>query len=159
MPPACAADASLAACPVRHWAQAAPGRIAIHGHISLTYRQLDTRLNGLCQQLAQAGLEPGDRLTAVVRGALEDVLLAWACVRSGLVFCPLNPAFPLPRQAELARQLEVVACWSAGEMPPGPWRRLQLEFEAEGEPTPEPLWLDPNRPSNMILTSGSSGSP
>jgi len=95
MPPACAADASLAACPVRHWAQAAPGRIAIHGHISLTYRQLDTRLNGLCRQLAQAGLKPGDRLTAVVRGALEDVLLAWACVRSGLVFCPLNPAFRL----------------------------------------------------------------
>ncbi|MGE6147471.1 AMP-binding protein [Aeromonas media] len=159
MPPARAADASLAACPVRHWAQAAPGRIAIHGHISLTYRQLDTRLNGLCQQLAQAGLKPGDRLTAVVRGALEDVLLAWASVRSGLVFCPLNPAFPLVRQAELALQLEVVACWSAGEMPPGPWRRLQLEFEAEGEPTPEPLWLDPNRPSNMILTSGSSGPP
>lgn len=159
MPPVRAADASLAACPVRHWAQAAPGRIAIHGDISLTYRQLDTRLNGLCRQLAQAGLKPGDRLTAVVRGALEDVLLAWACVRSGLVFCPLNPAFPLVRQAELARQLEVVAYWSAGEMPPGPWRRLQLEFEAEGEPTPEPLWLDPNRPSNMILTSGSSGSP
>jgi len=85
MPPVRAADASLAACPVRHWAQAAPGRIAIHGDISLTYRQLDTRLNGLCQQLTQAGLKPGDRLTAVVRGALEDALLAWACVRSGLV--------------------------------------------------------------------------
>ncbi|MCY9835092.1 AMP-binding protein [Aeromonas media] len=159
MPPTRAADASLAACPVRHWAQAAPGRIAIHGHISLTYRQLDTRLNGLCQQLAQAGLKPGDRLTAVVRGALEDVLLAWACVRSGLVFCPLNPAFPLVRQAELATQLDACAFWSAGEAPVGDWLPLRLDFTGE-LPASEEAWpLEPAQLNNMILTSGSSGTP
>ena len=146
-------------CPVRHWAQVAPGRIAIHGNPSLNYRQLDARLNGLCRQLAQAGLTPGDRLAAVVRGALEDVLLAWACVRSGLVFCPLNPAFPLAKQAELARQLEVAAWWSAGEIPVGRWLPLQFDFTGE-LPASEEAWpLEPARPSNMILTSGSSGPP
>ncbi|MGY3869235.1 AMP-binding protein [Aeromonas crassostreae] len=146
-------------CPVRHWAQTAPERTAIQGNGSLNYRQLDARLNGLCRQLAQAGLTPGDRLTAVVRGALEDVLLAWACVRSCLVFCPLNPAFPLPRQAELAAQLDVCAFWSAGEIPAGDWQALILDFTGELPASEETWTLEPAQPSNMILTSGSSGTP
>ncbi|MFG0834079.1 AMP-binding protein [Aeromonas bivalvium] len=145
-------------CPVRHWAQTAPERIALLGEQPLDYGRLDTRLNALCKQLDLAGLQAGDRLAAVVRGALEDVLLAWACVRSGLVFCPLNPAFPLPRQAELARQLAVAAFWSAGAIPAGDWQALSLDFTgelaAEGE-----YPLAPDQPSNMILTSGSSGAP
>ncbi|WP_404837646.1 AMP-binding protein [Aeromonas media] len=153
-----AADASLTACPVRHWAQTAPERTAIHGDTSLSYQQLDARLNALCDQLELAGLKAGDRLAAVVRGALEDVLLAWACVRSGLVFCPLNPAFPLPRQAELAAQLDACAFWSAGETPVGSGLPLRLDFTRE-LPAEGDYPLVPDQQSNMILTSGSSGSP
>ena len=65
-------------CPVRRWATQAPHRIAIHSGEPLSYQRLDLRLNNLCNQLARAGLERGDHLAAVVRGALEDVLLAWA---------------------------------------------------------------------------------
>ncbi|MNZ23098.1 2-succinylbenzoate--CoA ligase [compost metagenome] len=159
MPPVRAAGTSREACPVRHWAQTAPERIAIHGNGSLSYRQLDARLNGLCKQLEQAGLKAGDRLVAVVRGALEDVLLAWACVRSGLVFCPLNPAFPLVRQAELAAQLDACAFWSAGEIPVGSGLPLRLDFTRE-LPASEEAWpLEPAQLNNMILTSGSSGTP
>jgi O-succinylbenzoic acid--CoA ligase len=158
MQPVRAADASLAICPVRHWAQATPERTAIHGDTSLSYRQLDARLNGLCDQLELAGLKAGDRLAAVVRGALEDVLLAWACVRSGLVFCPLNPAFPLSRQAELAAQLDACAFWSAGETPVGSGLPLRLDFTGELAAEGDYL-LVPDQQSNMILTSGSSGSP
>ena len=159
MPPAAGPDAPAEACPVRHWASQAPARIAIHGDHPLNYRQLDERLNGLCQQLERAGLTAGDRLAAVVRGALADALLAWACVRSGIVFCPLNPAFPPTRQAELAHQLTVAAFWSADEMPAGPWRPLRLDFGAELSADAGPLPLDPARLCNMILTSGSSGTP
>lgn len=159
MQPVRAADASLAACPVRHWARTAPERTAIHGDTSLSYRQLDARLNGLCKQLELAGLKAGDRLAAVVRGALEDVLLAWACVRSGLVFCPLNPAFPLPRQAELAAQLDACAFWSAGETPVGSGLPLRLDFTDELAASEEAWPLEPAQLNNMILTSGSSGTP
>ncbi|MGY3942035.1 o-succinylbenzoate--CoA ligase [Aeromonas tecta] len=146
-------------CPVRHWANLAPERIAIHGDNALSYRQLDARLNALCRQLESAGLNTGDRLAAVVRGAQADVLIAWACVRSGIVFCPLNPAFPLEKQAELAAQLEVAAFWSAGEIPDGPWQPLRLDTEAELAAGHDLLALDPERLCNMILTSGSSGTP
>ena len=146
-------------CPVRHRAITTPDRIAIHTASPLTYRQLDTRLNSLCQQLAQAGLRRGDHLAAVVRGAQEDVLLAWASVRSGLVFCPLNPAFPLEKQRELAVQLDADAFWSAGEIPAGNWPPLQLDFQRELLASDEEWPLASTQLNNMILTSGSSGTP
>ncbi|MGL5321716.1 MAG: AMP-binding protein, partial [Aeromonas veronii] len=146
-------------CPVRHRAITAPNRIAIHADSPLSYRQLDARLNSLCLQLEQAGVRRGDHLTAVVRGALEDVLLAWACVRSGVVFCPLNPAFPLEKQRELAVQLDADAFWSAGEIPAGNWQPLRLDFTHE-LPASEETWpLASTQLNNMILTSGSSGTP
>ncbi len=145
-------------CPVRRWATLAPHRIAIHSGEPLSYQRLDLRLNNLCNQLARAGLERGDHLAAVVRGALEDVLLAWACVRSGIVFCPLNPAFPATRHSELASQLEARAFWSAGEIPAGDWQALSLDFTGELAADGE-FPLVPDQPNNMILTSGSSGTP
>ncbi|WP_270836074.1 o-succinylbenzoate--CoA ligase [Aeromonas sp. QDB30] len=145
-------------CPVRRWATHAPHRIAIHSGEPLSYQRLDLRLNSLCNQLARAGLERGDHLAAVVRGALEDVLLTWACVRSGIVFCPLNPAFPATRHSELASQLEARAFWSAGEIPAGDWQALSLDFTGELAADGESP-LVPDQPNNMILTSGSSGTP
>ena len=146
-------------CPVRRWALLTPDRIAIHAAVPLSYRQLDARLNSLCQQLEQAGVRRGAHLAAVVRGAQEDVLLAWACVRSGVVFCPLNPAFPVEKQRELAVQLDAGAFWSAGEIPVGEWQPLQLDFARE-LPASEEAWpLASTQLNNMILTSGSSGTP
>ncbi|MGY4027661.1 AMP-binding protein [Aeromonas rivuli] len=146
-------------CPVRHWTGLAPTRIAIHAATPLSYWQLDERLNSLCQQLAQAGIHRGDHLAAVVRGALDDVLLAWACVRSGILFCPLNPAFPLARQGELAHQLAATAFWSADETPAGPWQSLRLDFNHALPATGQTLSWDPDGLNNMVLTSGSSGTP
>ncbi|WP_421185092.1 AMP-binding protein [Aeromonas enteropelogenes] len=146
-------------CPVRHWARLAPHHIAIHADTPLSYRALDLRLNSLCDQLARAGLTRGDHLAAVVRGALEDVLLAWACVRSGIVFCPLNPAFPLTRQVELAGRLDARAFWSAGDMPSGDWQALRLDFSRELATGYDEWPLEPTQLNNMILTSGSSGTP
>ena len=146
-------------CPIRHWARLAPHRIAIHTDAPLSYRTLDLRINSLCDQLARAGLTCGDHLVAVVRGALEDVLLAWACVRSGIVFCPLNPAFPTARQGELASRLDAKAFWSAGEIPVGNWQVLRLDFSRELTASGGEWPLLPEQLNNMILTSGSSGTP
>ncbi|WP_421237631.1 AMP-binding protein [Aeromonas jandaei] len=146
-------------CPVRHWAGLTPDHIAIYGLTPLSYRQLDRHINSLCQQLAEAGLQRGDHLAAVVRGAQQDVLLAWACVRSGIIFCPLNPAFPLARQAELATLLDATAFWSVGEIPTGNWQPLRLDFTHELATDESSCMLAPAQLNNMILTSGSSGTP
>ena len=143
-------------CPVRRWAQARPAQPAILGPTPLDYRHLDRRLNALCTQLNAQGMHRGMRLAAPVRATLEGVLLAWACVRLGLIFCPLNPAFPPLRQQALAERLRVDGVWGVDMA--GPWHTLRLDFEIEREESGDQP-LDPEQPNNLILTSGSSGEP
>ncbi|MGY3928943.1 AMP-binding protein [Aeromonas simiae] len=147
------------ACPVRRWANARPAQPALISQgITLDYRTLDRRLNHLTAQLQAQGMHRGMRLAAPVRASQEGVLLAWACVRLGLIFCPLNPAFPSARQQALATRLNIDGFWSAEANVAGPWRRLRLDFAGEREATDEG-WLAPEQPNNLILTSGSSGEP
>lgn len=152
-------DATTEICPIHFWAMTAPTRTAIRGpNGCLDYRTLDRRLAGLCEQLSVAGLRPGDRLAATTCGTLEDVLLAWACIRSAIVFCPLNPAFPLSRQEAMAKRMKVVGFRSQDEVPDGRWQSLRLDFTREAR-VDDRLELSPNQPCNTILTSGSSGHP
>ena len=91
-------------CPVRHQALNHPARPAIRlPRRVLTYRELDGRLNSLQQQLVVAGLRRGDHLVTVAANSLSLLLLAWACLRLGLVFCPLNPRQPASRCRQLMR--------------------------------------------------------
>ncbi len=101
------AEARHEPCPVRHRARVEGQRIAIYaGPETLTYRDLDRHLNTLDQRLQTLGLGAGDRLAVPVTGCLDDVLLAWACVRLGVIFCPLNPALPLTRRHAVAVALQ-----------------------------------------------------
>ena len=50
------------------------------------------------------------------------------------------------------------AFWSAGEIPAGDWQALSLDFTGELAADGESP-LVPDQPNNMILTSGSSGTP
>ncbi len=149
----------LIPCPVRHWASVAPDQQAIYTNPPLSYKQMDERLNSLVLQLHQGGLRRGDRLAAIVRGELEDVLLAWSCVRSGILFCPINPAFPLDKQIQLAAMLHVSGFWSATAHSVADWPRLELDFTTTLSALEAPLTLDPAQLTNVILTSGSSGTP
>ena len=47
----------------------------------------------LANALAAAGLAPGDRLAAQVAKSPEALALYAACIRAGVVFLPLNPAY------------------------------------------------------------------
>lgn len=146
-------------CPIHRWASEAPSRIAVRGDAAtLDYRGLDRRLASLQAQLAEAGVAPGARLVAPVKGSLEDLLLAWACLRAGILFCPLDPAFPAETQAGLARRLRADAFHRAEGLPASAWRPLRLDFTREASASSPPR-LDPGRPCNTILTSGSSGPP
>ena len=95
-------------CPIHYWAQQTPEHIAVEaGAVRLSYRTLNRRVASLAQQLARQGLMPGMPLLVPTRGSLQGVLLAWACLRAGVVFCPLNPAFPVAQQLALARRMQV----------------------------------------------------
>lgn len=148
-------------CPIHYWAQQTPEHIAVEaGAVRLSYRTLNRRVASLAQQLARQGLMPGMPLLVPTRGSLQGVLLAWACLRAGVVFCPLNPAFPVAQQQALARRMQVTRVCQpesdfaySSELPP-----ISLDYRAEADPG-EPPVLYASQRSNTILTSGSSGPP
>ncbi len=62
---------------------------------SITYGEADRMSAQVANRLATFGLKPGDRVTAQVEKSTQVVILYLACLRSGLVFHPLNTAYTL----------------------------------------------------------------
>tara|TARA_R110002012_G_scaffold2634_1_gene12651 strand:- start:8368 stop:9801 length:1434 start_codon:yes stop_codon:yes gene_type:complete len=148
-------------CPIHFWAKETPEKIAIEtGSVCLDYRALDRRVASLAQQLARQGFVPGDRLVVPAKGSLDSLLLAWACLRAGLIFCPLNPAFPVTQQLGLAKRLQAdrVCQPESDHAYPSELVPVILDFLSETEVSSSPV-LDSNQLCNTIFTSGSSGTP
>ena len=153
-------------CPIHYWAKETPEKIAIEaGSVKLSYRTLNRRVACLAQQLARKGFVPGDRLVVPAKGSLESLLLAWACLRAGVVFCPLNPAFPVAQQLGLAKRLQAGrVCQTesdtdySSQLTSSQLTPITLDFLAEVG-AGEPPALDGSQLCNTIFTSGSSGTP
>ncbi|WP_326590243.1 non-ribosomal peptide synthetase [Streptomyces brevispora] len=78
----------------------APGAVAVVcGGESLTYGELDARVERLARVLVGRGVGP-DRLVAVALERSVDLVVAlWAVVRAGAAFVPVDPALPSERVA------------------------------------------------------------
>lgn len=156
----------LDTCPIHYWAKETPEHIAIEaGSVKLSYRVLNRRVASLAQQLARKGFVLGDRLVVPAKGALESLLLAWACLRVGVVFCPLNPAFPVAQQLGLAKRLQAgrICQTESGNdysshLTSSQLTPITLDFLAEADAGESPA-LDSSQLCNTIFTSGSSGTP
>ena len=61
--------------------------------LNITYRELDSETARLANGLKGLGLSEGDRVTVQVDKCIEMVYLYLACVRSNIIFHPLNPAY------------------------------------------------------------------
>ena len=148
-------------CPIHYWAKETPEHIAVEaGSVHLSYRTLNRRVASLALQLEREGFVPGDRLVAPAKGSFKSLLLAWACLRTGVIFCPLNPAFPVAQQLNLAKRLQAgwVCQTESAHQYSSELTPVSLDFLAEAN-AGEPPTLDGNQLCNTIFTSGSSGSP
>ena len=61
--------------------------------VNITYRELDSETAKLANGLKELGLSEGDRVTVQVDKCIEMVYLYLACIRSNIIFHPLNPAY------------------------------------------------------------------
>ncbi len=57
----------------------------------MTYGELDGHANALAFALQRRGVEPGDRVLALVQGP-EQVVAFWAAQKAGVVYVPIEPA-------------------------------------------------------------------
>ncbi len=60
-----------------------------------TYQDINILSARIAYQLHRLGIGKGDRLVASVPKSVEALALYLGCLRSGVIFVPLNPAFPL----------------------------------------------------------------
>ena len=60
---------------------------------SITYGDLDSETSKLANGMKELGLTEGDRVTVQLDKCIEMVYLYLACIRSNIIFHPLNPAY------------------------------------------------------------------
>lgn len=72
-----------------------PTRIAIQlqGGETISYRDLDVQVARYANCLIDAGLNPGDRVAVQVDKSVQSLFAYLACLRTGIVYLPLNSAY------------------------------------------------------------------
>jgi long-chain acyl-CoA synthetase len=70
-----------------------PERLAVSDEfgVSLTYRELDDKVNQVIRALYGLGMRPGDVFTVLLENRAEAVLLHQVAYRGGFFFTPINP--------------------------------------------------------------------
>ncbi len=139
------------------------------GDVRLSYRQLDQRSSRLANALVQAGVGTGDRVALLANMAPVFYELAYACAKIGAIMLPLNwrlakreiaqilgdaePRCIIVEEA-LATGLDEVV----GGVPQIDLDRLSMLC---GEASPEimPRAIDPDAPTLLLYTSGTTGMP
>ncbi len=149
-------------CPVRRQALLQPDVVAITSNRqSLTYRALDQQLSFLEKQLRAQGLKAGERLVCIAPNSLKLILLQLSCMRSGIIFCPLNPRFSSNEIQTRVAILNSHFLWCEHTKSELPCNSLTFSFSQPNQAIipSAPLRIDALRVSNIIFTSGSSGLP
>lgn len=147
-------------CPVRFQALAQPQNIALKDDLrSLTFRQLDGQIDSLEKQLCLQGIKTGDRLACIAPNSIHLILLQLTCLRSGIIFCPLNPRFSASEINSRLALLNTQFIWLAATQTQTDLISLTLNFTAPDtqEFTRAQRQIDPLQVINIIFTSGSSG--
>lgn len=72
-----------------------PGRVWLQGGAPATYAELWDDTGRMANALAGLGLRKGDRLLVQVEKSAAVPTLYLACLRAGVVFLPVNPAYTL----------------------------------------------------------------
>ncbi|PAX87041.1 hypothetical protein CLM82_27660 [Streptomyces albidoflavus] len=140
------------------------------GDRRVTYGALNARANRLARHLAGQGVGPGDLVGVCLERGPELVTGLLAALKTGAGCAPMDPAFPGPRLAEMARQAGtgVVVTDAAGAgraaalaptvvVLPGPGE-AEGPLAAYGEED-LPRRATPDDAAYVMFTSGSTGRP
>ncbi|OLP54691.1 acyl-CoA synthetase [Rhizobium rhizosphaerae] len=160
----------LAPDPVGLHAQARPDKLALVDLASgrrWTYRAFDRAIEQARAVLDALGLRPGDRLAAIARNSADLVIAQQACLRSGLIFTPLNWRLAAAELdailADCTPALILADGSAAGFTAPAGARLMEVAAFAARYQTAAPGPRGPARnagePCVILYTSGTSGLP
>lgn len=140
--------------------------IAVGGP-SITYGAFFDRVRSYARALADAGAAPGDRVLVQVEKSPEAVALYVACLWSGTVHVPLNPAFTAEERAYFIDDATpAVVVVDPGHATDPAWLTLDADGRgslphraALGSPMADPVDRADDDLGAILYTSGTTGRP
>ncbi|GGP44052.1 o-succinylbenzoate--CoA ligase [Shewanella saliphila] len=149
--------------PLHQTALATPTAIAIEdGRDTYSFSTLSSMVSNLAMSLQTQGLQRGDIVGCLSHNNLEMICLYWACIDSGWVFLPLSPRLSNSQINQLIDTYQVSWLWtdSPGRLTDiAVTHDLNVSLCMQANPSPAAVKISPHIASNIILTSGSSGTP
>ncbi len=158
----------------------------IHDRRRVTYREFDRLTNQAAHALIALGVERGDRVTLALGNSIDYLVATFGVLKTGAVYNPVNPALGArelsyvlghaePRVIVtdatnlphlLSPNLAFPSCARLAVVSPPPEEGgVRAEVVAFGEllrsqpDTPPPVTLQPDDPSTLLYTSGTTGNP
>ncbi|MEU7827689.1 non-ribosomal peptide synthase/polyketide synthase [Nonomuraea sp. NPDC049129] len=170
-------EATIADLLAERAASCPDGVALVFGELSLTYAELDGRINRCARLLLAKGAGPGRIVALGLPRGVEMVVALFAVLRTGAAYLPLDLDHPVNRLAEMLDDARPVLLVCADASAPLAERQRRLGGDClvlDGEPAtlPAPPLSDaelgafagtvPGRlehPAYVIYTSGSTGRP
>ena len=134
---------------------------------SLTYAELDARVNKLARYLAASGILPGEIIGIYMERSVDLVVSLLATWKAGATYIPLDPTFPMERLKMVFEDLEQPTVLTqsrlASDLPSANTRIICVDerwavIDIE-DPRPLDITYDPQSVAYVIYTSGSTGRP
>ncbi len=131
----------------------------------LTYCELEARVQRLSAFFIQKGIRKSCRVIIAIPSSIELVISILSLIRIGAVACPVNYKFPQALKRRVRTQLdsEWLICLDSEHCDQGNHItqssiKCHLEFRSSAQDGNR-IYYSSDAPCNIILTSGSSGTP
>ncbi|WP_137223687.1 o-succinylbenzoate--CoA ligase [Shewanella sp. MEBiC00475] len=129
----------------------------------INYARLSCLVHHLVQQLQAQGVKQGDIVACVSHNNIEMICLYWACIDAGWIFLPLSPRFADLQINQLIERFSLQWLWTdtpkrKATIDHVNWLDIDLAKNVP-QPSSHSVEISPYQASNIILTSGSSGTP
>jgi amino acid adenylation domain-containing protein len=153
---------------VANQAASAPEAEAVSlGEERITFLELERRANRLARHLQALGAGNEVPIGLYFERSIDFVVAALAVLKTGGAYVPLDAAYPPARIDAILRDADVPVLlshkWMAASLPGGPWKTVDLDFDARSIESQSSANLDVAVAGRdlayIVYTSGSTGQP
>lgn len=148
----------------------------LYGSEAPTYSELNGQVNQLANYLLKIGIGQGKAVGICLERSVEMVVTMFAVLKTGAMYVPIDPNYPVPRIDHMLAEASVTTVISEvffdvtafankplfGERPGVEliiWDEIRTELTHEKTSIDLPIAISPQTPAYVLYTSGTTGQP